>query len=93
MPLVRYRCVLCGNTADGELDVIGKLCVDCCDLVVERMFALLEVPAYDRRAILARLPALTGDDATRPEPINWRRWVPRTRAERRRAWREAGLLP
>jgi hypothetical protein len=92
MPLLRYACRLCRNTADGELEGFGRLCVDCCDLVLERMYALLEVPAYDRRAVLARMVPLSEPDPSQPEPINWRRYRPRTRAERRREWKRKGLL-
>lgn len=89
---VPWRCRLCANTADGELEGIGRLCVDCADDVLERLYALLEVEPIDRRAFAARLPKLGGDDATRPEPVNWRRYLPRTRAERRRQWEAKGLI-
>jgi hypothetical protein len=92
VPLVRYPCKLCPNTANGELQGFGRLCVDCADDVIERMFALLELPAIDRRAVLARMVPLGEIDPTRPEPINWRRYLPRTRAERRRDWKRKGLV-
>jgi hypothetical protein len=91
----RYPCELCHETADGELEGFGLLCVDCCDRVLERMYALLSVPPVDRYALafrLERAAPLRELEPTRPEPVNWRRYLPRTRAERHRQWREAGLL-
>lgn len=86
-----WRCRLCPNGADGDLDVIGALCVDCADRVLERMFALLEVEPVDRRAVLERLPNLAEPDPTAPEPLP-RKHRLRTRAERHRAWIAAGLV-
>ena len=73
MPLRRYVCSVCRNRADGELEGWGLLCVDCADLVVERLFALddaLLAGGWENVLELnRRLPPLERDDPFRPEPL------------------------
>lgn len=66
-------CEVCGRTGDGELDVWGVLCVDCCDRVLDRLFALDEVLVTQGRAAMLRLnallPPLEELDPFQPEPL------------------------